>query len=103
MPFIGGESIGKPASTATRRRVRRQPVATPQPRQVAMSDQQWIEMEPCRHRRGKSDTPAVCQSCGERGNPLQLYHCDLHGEVSIKRKNRSFRACANCDDRSGPS
>lgn len=105
MPFVGGESIGRASSklgsNRPRRRIRK--VESSQPRQVALTDEQWIADEPCIYRSESPTGQTVCQTCGERGNPLALYSCRLHGQVSIKRKNRSHRACVSCDDRTGPS
>lgn len=54
----------------------------------------------CEHR-GELLRIGTCNLCSGRGQPFEVYDCDLHGECSLNRKHSKVRSCLACPDRTG--
>lgn len=54
---------------------------------------------PCTHRQSSVARIGTCDLCSLKGQPFDVYACDLHGECSLSRKHSKMRSCVNCNDR----
>lgn len=52
----------------------------------------------CVHRGPVLET-RLCDLCGVRGQPFEVYQCGKHGECSIGRKHSKVQPCISCNDR----
>lgn len=72
--------------------------------QDAMSDWSRIQQAPviggpCRFRSELPKRVDKCDTCGERGNPVDVYHCAhpiIAGECTLQRAKNSVRSCGIC-------
>jgi len=51
----------------------------------------------CSHRGPLLET-RLCDLCGIKGQPFEVYACQLHGECSEQRKHSKVRSCIGCPD-----
>jgi hypothetical protein len=55
---------------------------------------------PCEHR-GAVLEVGVCNACGMKGQPFDVFACDLHGQCMVRRYRNDrpdLKVCFNCDD-----
>lgn len=57
----------------------------------------------CPHRSLKPIREGRCDQCGyEKGQPFEIFACDLHGECSLHKRHSAVKGCAACEDRTRP-
>jgi hypothetical protein len=59
-----------------------------------------IMRAPCRHR-GEVVEQGVCNVCGFKGQPYDVYACALHGRCMVRRYRNDradVRVCMSCED-----
>lgn len=62
-----------------------------------------VKIFPCEYRGKKLDWQAVCTSCAHRGQPVEVYACEVHGVCSPTRKAKSadhpatIQWCKTCE------
>jgi hypothetical protein len=54
---------------------------------------------PCIHRGTEPVETRLCDLCGVKGQPFEVYPCKLFGECSVQRKHSQVRGCAACEAR----
>ncbi|HVW03111.1 MAG TPA: hypothetical protein VHB77_22310 [Planctomycetaceae bacterium] len=54
---------------------------------------------PCSHRGPEPFETRLCDLCGIKGQPFDVYSCQLFGECSLQRKHSQVKACAACEKR----
>jgi hypothetical protein len=55
---------------------------------------------PCAHI-GPAIAEGICNACGMKGQPFQIFACDLHVKCMVKRYRSDrpdLKVCFNCDD-----
>jgi hypothetical protein len=55
---------------------------------------------PCAHR-GEVLERSTCTACGMRGQPFDVFACELHGKCMVRRFRNDrpeLKVCVNCDD-----
>ena len=58
----------------------------------------------CEHRSASPTKTAICNVCGSRGQPVDVYHCSLHDKDCVERNGllRRALACSTCPDNTNP-
>jgi glycosyltransferase involved in cell wall biosynthesis len=54
---------------------------------------------PCPHRGEQIENPRVCDTCGQRGQPFDLFACATHGTCSMTLKHTAVANCLRCPTR----
>ena len=70
------------------------------PGPVTMDEMRARFTTPCVHR-GTVLERGTCNSCGQRGQPFDVFACALHGKCMVRRFRNDrpdLKVCANCDD-----
>ena len=50
--------------------------------------------------RGELARIGECDLCSMKGQPFDLYLCEIHGECSLHRRHSKVKSCAACLERS---
>jgi hypothetical protein len=56
----------------------------------------------CPHRTAEPIRSGTCNLCGLKGQPFEIFGCDLHGECSLRKRHSGVKGCAACADRPRP-
>ncbi len=105
------ERVNRTCSAVSRQIVRR--VATTAP--AASDDPDWWPKDadgnlipqaeitaadmPCPHRGAQIENPRVCDQCGQRGQPFDLFACTKHDSCSLTLKHSAVANCLRCPTR----
>jgi glycosyltransferase involved in cell wall biosynthesis len=67
--------------------------------QLIPQSEMTAEDLPCPHRRDKLPAQGTCNTCGQVGQPFNVFGCTVNGQCSLTRKRHDVANCLQCPTR----